>query len=138
MSWTVPMAAKFYRIPLVDYGQSRTGVLLGSGAGLMMAVMDQAPIRWCVDTDDLNLADPLVEERLTSFCRMAHAAPGGGVSLVGWFSLHDPEPLRRALAGLEPTPLVYVQATSWPGAYTNIQDLVEDWWYRYRPGTPAC
>jgi hypothetical protein len=91
-----------YRVPAVDYGRPSSGLLVSSGCGIMMATMDACPaFRWCVDADglgaDARLADWLLWAR--RLCRP--------VGFVGWFSLHDPRPVRDALAPLDPAPLVY-------------------------------
>ncbi len=82
--------AKFYGIPLIDYGPGRRGLLVGSGCGIMTSVMDVVPFRYCVDTDTL---------RGFTFLGELMARVGREetfVACVGWFSHHDPRPLRDA------------------------------------------
>lgn len=110
--FTVPMAARMYHVPLVDYCEStpepnRWGVLIGSGCGLMMSVMDVVPFRFCLDADELHLAaDPSRAYALAQF--IAIAARLEGVALVGWFSITDPAPLANAFAALDPPGLLYM------------------------------
>ena len=106
--WTVAMASRFYRVPLVDLGTSfrdgsgeRRGVLLGSGCGLMMALMDTLPFRYCRDTDDIR--EILDTESFRSFCQMADEVEG--IALAGWFSFSDPTPLVAAFRMLPRAPV---------------------------------
>jgi hypothetical protein len=108
--WTIAMAASFYGIPAVEYQRARQpfdgfrrGLLVGSGCGLMMALMDALPFRWCVDADAVRGADR--DYRLAQFIAMAHALEFA--ALAGWFSLTCPRALREAFASLQPAPLVY-------------------------------
>ncbi len=111
--WTVKLASRMYSIPLIDYCDGdalpdRWGVLFGSGCGLMMAVMDEVPFRFCIDTDTLDLRAPGRAYALAQFVTMASCVDEGGVALVGSFSISDPAPLRQAFAGLARPGVVYV------------------------------
>lgn len=99
-AFTIEQAARFYRIPLIDYSRGR-GVLISSGCGLMLAVMDQAPFRWCVDTDRLSAAE---QDRLADFCTIASALEP--IAVCGWFSYSRPAPLIAAVRACS-TPLSY-------------------------------
>lgn len=97
MSWSIEMASRFYDVPLVDYGSERLGgVLLCSGAGLMMAIMDATPVRWCVETDTLRNSSHLDDFMVL----VAHSSPP--LVVAGWFSLSSPDILRRGIAKIEP------------------------------------
>ena len=48
----VVAVAAGYRVDLIDYGRDTGGLLISSGCGTMMAVMDHAPaLRFCLDID---------------------------------------------------------------------------------------
>jgi hypothetical protein len=89
------LAAASSGIHLVDYGQHRgRSVLLGSGCGLMMAVMDAVPeFRWCADLDRgghaIDFAILVARDVRT-------------IGLVGWFSISSPAAFRQVLS--EPLP----------------------------------
>lgn len=100
MGFMVEQAAKLYGVPLVDLERGN-GVLISSGCGLMMAVVDQVPFRWCVDTDKLTKAQ---QHALASFVELAAAS--GPVAVCGWFSYSDPAPLIAAIRAC-PKPLAY-------------------------------
>lgn len=57
-----------YRISsFVEYDRPSRGLLISSGCGTMMAVMDAAPaLRWCLDIDGLG-----PRSRLAPFLQMA-------------------------------------------------------------------
>jgi hypothetical protein len=83
-------AAALCGVHLVDYGEHRGGALLiASGAGVMMAIMDAEPgFRWCCDVD--------VGGRAVDFAVLASRRVGL-IGLAGWFSLHDPAAFREIL-----------------------------------------
>lgn len=86
--FTPEIAARMYGLPpLIDYGSGRgRGVLVASGSGIMMAVMDSVPsLRWCVDVDAAYLRKP----RLVEFVDLCLGIDSY-VALAGWFSISDP------------------------------------------------
>ena len=94
-SISVDSIARMYRIPIIDYARDARGVLVSSGCGIMMAIMDEArTLRWCVDIDELPR-----ENRLHDFMlwlpRLARP-----IAVAGFFSLTDPTPLRMSVAAL--------------------------------------
>lgn len=101
--FTLEQASRFYGVPLIDYERpSARGLLVSSGSGIMMSVMDKVPaLRWCVDVDMLGPT-----ARLTDFLVMADAFVER-IAVCGWFSITDPAPLRAAVAALSRAPLVY-------------------------------
>jgi hypothetical protein len=102
---TLEHASRLYQVPLVDYGADRgRGLLVSSGAGMMMAIMDQcARIRWCVDIDALPRRESV---RVADFLLLAepHCDP---IGVCGWFSITNPEEMLRAVRQLR-APSVYL------------------------------
>jgi hypothetical protein len=90
----LPAFAKGYRLDLHDYGGHRgAGLLVSSGAGSMMAIMDHAPsLRWCLDIDHLPR-----EGRLAGLLACAAHLPEVLVAFAGWFSITNPKPLFLAI-----------------------------------------
>lgn len=91
-----------YGLPLADYRRHSAGLLIGSGCGIMMAVMDECPCyRWCFDQDEVpggfDLAGVLAW--LSRYC--------SPVGLAGWFTVSDPARIAAALRELPVPPLVY-------------------------------
>jgi hypothetical protein len=104
--FTVPIAARLYGFTLHDYGAHRQqGVLIASGSGIAMGIMDAVALRYAVDIDAAHQSSTLAE-RTESFAVMCNAYTGL-VTLAGWFSLTDFEPFARAHAAL-PETLLYV------------------------------
>lgn len=101
--FTLEQASRLYGVPLIDYERpTARGLLVSSGSGIMMSVMDKVPtLRWCVDVDLLGPG-----ARLADFLVMADALVER-IAVCGWFSLTDPTPLRAAVRALGRTPLVY-------------------------------
>jgi hypothetical protein len=104
MPWWLSEFSRQYYVPLIDYGSDRAGdwLLIGSGCGVMMAVMDVEPrFRWCVDLD-------AVKDK-SRFERWACWAENfvGLVAIAGWFSYSDPAPIRRAAARMKRRPIAY-------------------------------
>lgn len=98
----VRMTSRYCRVPVLDYQRDSAGLLVSSGGGLMMAVMDTCPtFRWCVDLDPLAPAcrweDWLLLVR-------AFVRP---LAVVGWFSITHPQRLARVVRRLRPPPALY-------------------------------
>jgi len=90
----IPAFAKGYGLELVDYGHRRgLGLLVSSGSGTMMAIMDHAAtLRWCLDIDGIKR-----EGRLAGLLECAAHFPAVLVVFAGWFSITDPKPLFRSI-----------------------------------------
>jgi hypothetical protein len=104
----VNLARAIFDVPLTDYGRESRGLLIGSGAGVLMAVMDVAPcFRFAVDVDQCRGR----EDRLRGLVR---ALDGNGlvdlIAVCGWFSITNPKEIAGALAGLSAPVLVYTGA----------------------------
>ena len=121
MGFSVEQAAKLYGIPLLDFGRGR-GVLISSGCGIMVGVMDQVAFRWCIDADQLTRGQ---QARLGSFAEMAGAQ--GPVAVCGWFSLSDPTPLVAALQSAPPPVLAYAGGKRFgvDGEASNLDEFIE-------------
>lgn len=92
-----------YGIPVLDYARPGTWLLLGSGCGLMMAVMDaETQFRWCLDLDSLRDTRAPWAEWLAIMERVTDR-----ICVAGWFSITNPAPLVQALGTLTRIPLVY-------------------------------
>jgi hypothetical protein len=86
--------AKGYGVEeLIDYGHGRgSGLLIASGSGTMMAVMDLCPrLRWCLDIDVNRQA------RLGGLLAWASRLCSP-VCIAGWFSITSPAGLEDAIA----------------------------------------
>jgi hypothetical protein len=120
--WLSEFSAQYF-IDLTDYGPQGRGdwLLIGSGAGIMMAVMDAAPrLRWCVDIDSLRRTD--------RFARWLAWAENfvGGIAIAGWFSITDPAMLIEAVKGLKKKPLCYTQMADVGGERVEtLGELIE-------------
>jgi len=92
-----------FRIPLTDYRRASYGLLIGSGSGTMMAVMDVCDrFRYAVDIDQCRhdrLHDWLLavdRNELVDF-----------IALAGWFSITEPKTIAAAMRHLKTPALVY-------------------------------
>jgi hypothetical protein len=123
--FTIEKFSRFYRIPVVDYaadptwpyGREDDWLLVASGCGIMMSIMDAEPrFRWCVDIDSIRHPCAKLDQWLIGMEMLVSR-----VCVAGWFSITNPEQLRAALAGLETPPLVYAGtggARLFPGCET--------------------
>jgi hypothetical protein len=89
----------------VDYRRASYGLLIGSGAGVMMGVMDIAPrFRFALDADQYR-------GRETYLCDWIRAMDRNClvdlIAVCGWFSITDPIPLAGALDTLSAPTVVY-------------------------------
>lgn len=95
MSFTPEQIAALYNVTTYDYGPHHgQGVVVASGTGLMLAIMDQVPVRYCVDYDT---AKEDKRCRIEDYMRlMARYAPP--LCMVGWFTSTRPEAFQRGIA----------------------------------------
>lgn len=104
----LPAFAKGYRLDVHDYGGARgAGLLVSSGSGSMLAIMDHVPaLRWCLDIDHLpregRLAGLLACAGHLTICPLSPFRPFGPVAFAGWFSITDPRPLFAAIQEAHP------------------------------------
>ncbi len=98
--FTIEQASRLYRIPVIDWERPSTGLLIASGSGLMMSVMDTVPeLRWCIDFDGLPKT-----HQLDSFLTLA----GRIASPIGmWFTITDPARIRNLVEREDVDVLVY-------------------------------
>ena len=90
-------------IPLIDYERAGDGLLISSGCGIMLAVMDSVPtLRFCVDIDDAGCGD-----RFADFIQWIRYWKTVPLFCVGWFSLTSPEPLKRIVDNVRGEVLAY-------------------------------
>lgn len=98
----VQAVSRYCDVPVIDYGRQSAGALVASGGGLMMSVMDTAPIyRWCVD---LDVVPPTARWEDWLMLLRAFVEP---LAIVGWFSITRPQRLATIVRRLRPEPALY-------------------------------
>jgi hypothetical protein len=117
--------SKLYKIDPIDYESDEMGVsrlrgdwlLVASGSGIMMAVMDMEPrFRWCIDIDGIKdprarLADWLIGMEYWT----------GRICAVGGWALSDPAPLALALRSLVRPVTIYPITVQNPGVFDGLE-----------------
>lgn len=92
-----------YSLDVIEYDRDGDAILISSGCGIMMAVMDEVPrIKWCVDIDRTGC-----DARLRDFIQWAHYFLCMPVFIVGWFSITDPDPLRSLVISIRGDAIAY-------------------------------
>jgi hypothetical protein len=96
--------AAFFGFALIDYGRAGDGLMISSGAGLMMAAMDVCPrVRWCVDLDAYRPIWTRVPELMVALDRNCAL---GVICVTGAFLNDKPHQLQAGLARVTRTPTV--------------------------------
>jgi hypothetical protein len=115
-----------FDVPVVDYRRISRGLLIGSGAGVMMAVMDVCErFRYAVDLDQCRGFE-------ARFCDWVRALDRNGlvdlIALAGWFSISNPASIAAALQQVNVPTLVYSGAGMGREHFGNLQlaDTLED------------
>lgn len=95
----VAQVARIAGVTIHDYVRAdASGVLVTSGTGIMLALMDAAPcLRWCVDLDLIRS-----DRERGMFLRLLD----GETSLLvvaGWWTVSDPTAVRAALSNYQRT-----------------------------------
>lgn len=94
-----------FGISIFDYRRPSYGLLIGSGAGIMMSVMDCAPrFRYALDIDHFRGE----EDRLRGWIRAVDKNKLVDlIALCGWFSITDPKCIAGALENLSAPVVIY-------------------------------
>jgi hypothetical protein len=105
---TTEQICQAYGIEVFDYTGNRKGILVAGGTGLMLAIMDVVPIRYCIDGDSLNEKSDAISSAILLLAR--YAPP---VFVAGWYTSKSPENMRAGVAlaerhGLASNVLCYV------------------------------
>lgn len=93
----IELVSKIYKIPIIDYGESRgEGVLICTGSGLMMSIMDiNKSIRYCIETKDLiNIIN-------AKYWIMELQSCTPFIIFAGWLSVTKPESIIDLFSLLE-------------------------------------
>jgi len=93
-------------LDVCDYGRrDSSGVLVASGTGLMMGLMDAAPcLRWCLDLDTSK------DDRAKEFFLRLIQTEAAPIVIAGWWMISDPTPVRNALRAYQRVDHVLVHA----------------------------
>jgi len=121
----VKLAAAIFGIPLADYRRSGGGVLIGSGAGITMAIMDaSARFRFALDMDECRGRD----DALCSWIRaLDRNRLVDLIALAGWFSISDPKKIAGALNSISTPAIAYSGAGLERSAFrVPLFDTLED------------
>jgi hypothetical protein len=122
-----------FNIPLIDYERPSYGLLIGSGAGSMMAIMDaSARFRFALDLDACRGR----EDSLRGFIRaLDRNRLIDLVALAGWFSITDPKPIAAAVKGLTAPVIIYSGAGLARDVFGDIPffDTLEEFLARMQP-----
>jgi hypothetical protein len=113
----VEHVSRYCRVPIIDYARRESsGLLVGSGTGLMMAIMDQAQtFRWCIDLDVLD-----EQSRWEDWMLLVRAFVRP-MAVVGWFSITRPQRLAAVVRRLRPAPGVYAAGVSAPDPFDDCE-----------------
>lgn len=96
--------AGFFGFDLIEYRRPAASLLIASGSGLMLALMDACPrFRWCLDIDTRRELGRRVPELLVAFDRNCGFDL---IAIAGWFSIDAPSSLREGMARIKATPCI--------------------------------
>jgi hypothetical protein len=109
--------AKYFGFNLIDYDRQGDSVLIASGAGIMMAIMDAVPrFKYCIDIDSyrqINSRVPQLINALDLNCNL------GIIGIAGWFSIDKPEALQEGINKIKKT-----RCVSYSGNYAVFPNEV--------------
>ena len=122
-----------FDVPLIDYNRPSYGLLIGAGAGSMMAIMDASTrFRFAIELDACR-------GREDSLRGLIRALDRNGlidlVALAGWFSITDPKPIAAALKGLTAPVIIYSGAGLARDIFDDIPfvDTLDEFLARVQP-----
>lgn len=87
--------SKYFGFNLIDYERQGDGLLIASGAGIMMAVMDAVPrFRYCIDIDAHRDINSRVPEWMVAIDQNTDLKV---IGVAGWFSIDKPQALQEGI-----------------------------------------
>ena len=93
--------AKYFGFDLIDYDRQGDSLLISSGAGVMMAIMDAVPrFKYCIDIDSYRHITNRVPQLISALdlnCNL------GIIGIAGWFSIDEPKALQEGINKIKRT-----------------------------------
>ncbi len=84
--------AQYFGFDLIDYKRWGDGVLIASGCGIMMSIMDAVPrFQYCIDVDSFRENHSRLPQLLSALDKNCEFKL---IAIAGWFSLDKPDMLR--------------------------------------------
>jgi len=85
--------AQYFGFDLIDYKRWGDGVLIASGCGIMMSIMDAVPrFQYCIDVDSFRENQNRLPQLLSALDKNCDFKL---IGIAGWFSLDKPDMLRN-------------------------------------------
>ena len=107
--------ANYFGFQLHDYSRTGDAVLIASGSGLMMAIMDAVPrFRYCIDVDNYRHITSRVPELISAIDLNCNQTLLG---IAGWFSVDAPDQLCKGISKIKQTG--YVAYSGGYGVFPN-------------------
>lgn len=117
--------AQYFGFELHDYKRAGDSLLIASGSGLMMALMDSVPrFRWCIDIDshrDIAHRVPTFMSALDLNCQFK------AIGVAGWFSVDTPHTLRQGITKV--TRAHCIAYSGGMGVFPNEQRTLREYIY---------
>lgn len=117
--------AQYFGFDLHDYKRAGDSLLIASGCGLMMAVMDSVPrFRWCIDIDshrEIAHRVPTFMSALDLNCQFK------AIGVAGWFSVDTPHALQQGIAKV--TRAQCIAYSGGLGVFSNEQHTLREYIY---------
>lgn len=96
--------AKYFGFDLIDYERQGDSVLIASGAGVMMAIMDAVPrFKYCIDIDSYRSITSRVPQLISALDLNCNF---GIIGIAGWFSIDEPKALQEGISKIKRTKCV--------------------------------
>jgi len=85
--------AQYFGFDLIDYKRWGDGVLIASGCGIMMSIMDAVPrFRYCIDVDSFRHNQARLPQFISALDKNCQFKI---IGIAGWFSLDMPNALQQ-------------------------------------------
>jgi hypothetical protein len=86
--------ASYFGFQLFEYERQGDSILIASGSGLMMAIMDICPrFKWCLEVDNHRDIASRLPNLINAFDQNCSLEI---IAIAGWFSIDDPKQLMLA------------------------------------------
>jgi hypothetical protein len=86
--------ASYFGFELFEYRRQGDAILIASGSGLMMAIMDICPrFKWCIEVDNFRNIANRIPNLINAFDLNCDIEI---IGIAGWFSIDNPQQLINA------------------------------------------
>lgn len=118
--------ANYFGFDLIDYKRQGDGILISSGAGIMMAIMGICPrFKYCIDIDSHREINSRVPQFISALDRNTELEV---IGIAGFFSIDKPTALVEGISKIKRARYIGYSGNHlvFPDEHNTLKDFIED------------